>query len=134
MANTPLYSDSAKRFGRADFKPTPSASASKRSAIALRPCYFTQKAHVLGAGSRAHASRCSRFSSVKDHIMALKKFGEGQSVSIVRSGSFSAPAGVYRIVRVLPLGDGPQQYRVRNASESFDRVIDEARLEAVRYD
>jgi hypothetical protein len=66
--------------------------------------------------------------------MALKKFGVGDSVSIVRSGSFSAPAGVYRIVGVLPRGDGPQQYRVRSASESFDRVIDEVRLEAMRYD
>jgi hypothetical protein len=66
--------------------------------------------------------------------MAQAKFGAGQRVSIVRSGSFSAPSGVYRIVSVLPLERGPQQYRVRSDSETFDRIMDEVRLEAVRHD
>jgi hypothetical protein len=67
-------------------------------------------------------------------FMAQTKFGAGERVSVVRSGAFSAPSGAYRIVAVLPRESGPQQYRVRNDGETFDRVLDEARLEAVRHD
>jgi hypothetical protein len=66
--------------------------------------------------------------------MARTKFGAGQRVAVLRSGGFSAPSGVYRIVTALPLESGPQQYRVRNESESFDRVMDEVRLEALDHD
>lgn len=66
--------------------------------------------------------------------MAHTKFGAGQRVSITRSGAFSAPGGSYRIVRALPREAGPQQYRVKNETETFDRVLDESRLEAVGYD
>jgi len=65
--------------------------------------------------------------------MARTKFGAGQRVSIMRSGAFSAPEGVYRIVTALPLEGGAQRYRVRNDGEAFDRVLDESRLE-VRHD
>lgn len=65
--------------------------------------------------------------------MAQSKFGEGQRVSVVRSGSFAAPSGGYRIVAVLPQDAGPRRYRVRHDGETFDRVLDEARLEA-RHD
>lgn len=66
--------------------------------------------------------------------MAEARFGAGQRVSVVRNGAFSAPTGSYRIVSVLPRGGGPQQYRIRSDGETFDRVLDEARLEAVRYE
>ncbi len=66
--------------------------------------------------------------------MAQSKFGAGQRVSVVRSGVFSAPSGAYRIVSVLPTEGGPQQYRVRNETEPFDRILDEARLVAASYD
>ncbi len=67
--------------------------------------------------------------------MSQAKFGEGERVSVTRSGAFSAAAGTYRIVSVLPAAErGPQQYRVRNEGENFDRVLDEARLEAVSHD
>lgn len=66
--------------------------------------------------------------------MAQTKFGAGQRVSVVRSNSFSAPSGVYRVVTALPLEGKPQQYRVRSEGESFDRVLDEARLQAVQHD
>jgi hypothetical protein len=52
----------------------------------------------------------------------------------MRSGGFSVPSGMYKVVRALPLEAGPQQYRIRNDGETFDRVVDEARLEAVRYE
>jgi hypothetical protein len=66
--------------------------------------------------------------------MALTKFDAGQRVTIVRSGAFSAPSGSYRVVVALPREAGPQQYRVRNDTEMFDRIMDEARLEAIRHD
>lgn len=62
--------------------------------------------------------------------MAPTKFGAGQRVAVMRSNV----AGVYRIVSVLPRDSGPQQYRVRNDGETFDRIIDEGRLEAANYD
>jgi hypothetical protein len=37
-------------------------------------------------------------------------------------------------VAALPLERGAQQYRVRNDGESFDRVLDESRLEAASTD
>lgn len=66
--------------------------------------------------------------------MAQPKFGAGQRVSIVRSGAFSAPSGHYRVVQPLPRDRGPQQYRVRNEAENFDRVMDEVRLEAASHE
>jgi len=66
--------------------------------------------------------------------MAHTKFGAGERVAVIRSGSFSAPSGAYRVITALPLERGPQQYRVRNEGETFDRVLDEARLEAMRND
>lgn len=66
--------------------------------------------------------------------MTRTKFGAGQRVSILRSGAFSAPTGSYRIVSALPLERGPQQYRVKNETENFDRVLDESRLEAVGHE
>lgn len=66
--------------------------------------------------------------------MAQTKFSAGQRVSIVRSGAFSAPSGAYRIVQPLPHERGAQQYRVRNDAEAYDRILDEARLEAITYE
>ena len=66
--------------------------------------------------------------------MAHTKFGAGERVAVVRSGGFAAPTGTYRVVTALPRDSGPQQYRVRNENETFDRVMDEIRLEAVSRD
>ena len=66
--------------------------------------------------------------------MAHTKFGAGQRVTIVSSGAFSAPSGSYRVIRALPRESGPQQYRVKNDVEMFDRILDEARLAAVAHD
>lgn len=60
--------------------------------------------------------------------MTRTKFGAGERVAVTGTGLFSAPAGAYRIVTALPLEGGAQRYRVRNESESFDRVMDEVRL------
>lgn len=62
--------------------------------------------------------------------MAQLKYGAGQRVSVLRGAGFAVPPGSYRVVGALPRGDGPQQYRIRNDNEMFDRIVDEARLEA----
>lgn len=66
--------------------------------------------------------------------MAQTKFSVGQRVSVVRSGAFSAPSGAYRVLQPLPNERGAQQYRVRNDAEAYDRILDEARLEAISYE
>jgi len=65
--------------------------------------------------------------------MAQTKFSAGQRVLAARGG-VGAPAGHFQIVSVLPRGAGAQQYRVRGETESFERVIDEVRLEAAAHD
>ncbi len=67
--------------------------------------------------------------------MAQTRFRAGQRVQVTRGNSYGGPSGFCSIVTVLPRDDaGPQQYRVHGDGESFDRIIDEARLEAVTYD
>lgn len=62
-----------------------------------------------------------------------QKFSAGQRVSVMRGGGFGAPPGVFRIVSAMPREDnGPQSYRVRSDGENFDRIVEEARLEAAR--
>ncbi|MBL8546288.1 MAG: hypothetical protein JNL81_07475 [Hyphomonadaceae bacterium] len=65
--------------------------------------------------------------------MAQTKFSAGERVSITRAVGFSAISSTCRVVAPLPRDAGPQQYRVRSEAESFDRIIDEARLEAVMH-
>ena len=67
--------------------------------------------------------------------MAATRFRAGQRVQVLRGGgNVGGPSGFCAIVAPLPKEAGPQQYRVRGDGESFDRIIDEARLEAVAYD
>lgn len=66
--------------------------------------------------------------------MAPTKFSAGQRVSAARSSVVGAPAGSLSIVMALPRDSGPQRYRVRADGETFERVVDEARLEAVSYE
>ena len=63
--------------------------------------------------------------------MAQTKFSAGQRVSATRIGPVGAPNGVFRVVSVMPREGAHQQYRVRSEGENFDRIMDEARLEAV---
>jgi len=66
--------------------------------------------------------------------MAQTKFSAGDRVAVTRSVGFSAPSGLYSVVVPLPRESGPQQYRVRSDGETFDRIVDEVRLEPARYD
>ena len=65
--------------------------------------------------------------------MAQTKFSAGQRVLAARGG-VGAPAGNVSVVMALPKEAGPQQYRVRADGETFERVVEEGRLEAVSYD
>lgn len=66
--------------------------------------------------------------------MAQTKFSAGERVAITRAVGFSVRDGACRIVAALPRDAGPQQYRIRSEGESFDRIIDEARLEAAAHE
>ncbi len=66
--------------------------------------------------------------------MSQTRFRAGQRVQVTRANGYGGPTGICSIVTVLPRDAGPQQYRVHGDGESFDRIIDETRLEAVSYD
>lgn len=66
--------------------------------------------------------------------MALTKFSAGERAFVARGGNFGVPMGAVQIVNVLPRDAGPQRYRVRADGESFERVIDEARLEVPAHE
>ena len=66
--------------------------------------------------------------------MAQPRFRVGQRVHITRGNAFGGPTGFCSIVAALPREVGPQQYRVRSDGEQYDRIVEEARLEAVTYD
>jgi len=66
--------------------------------------------------------------------MAQTKFSAGERVAITRAVGFSVRDSACRVVSALPRDNGPQQYRIRSEGESFDRIIDEVRLEAKSYE
>ena len=61
--------------------------------------------------------------------MTEHKFSAGDRVSVLpdRYDSNVRP-GVYTIVRTMPVTNQGCQYRVKNALDSHERVLDEARL------
>jgi hypothetical protein len=62
--------------------------------------------------------------------VASFKFKAGQRVLIVGSKPLSAPRGRYRIIGALPNVEGQARYRVKGEIEQYERVVDEAELEA----
>jgi len=63
--------------------------------------------------------------------MTTAKFSAGERVSVTKLNAIAAPTGIYEVISALPRDAGPQRYRVRNPSENFDRIMDEARLQAL---
>lgn len=59
------------------------------------------------------------------------KYKVGQAVDL-RPGRWSLPASgrEYKIVRVLPVEAGERMYRVKSASEAFERIAKESELTA----
>ncbi len=58
----------------------------------------------------------------------VHKFRIGQSVDLIPSTFRSAASGHYEIVSLRPAEGGNPQYRVRNKSESHERVVGESDL------
>ena len=57
------------------------------------------------------------------------RFSPGARVTVKPKGRQTAPGGAYIIIRALPESPGPVQYRIKNESEPFERIIDESRIE-----
>lgn len=70
----------------------------------------------------------------KIDFMAPTKFSAGERVSVSRGASFGVPTGAVEVLKALPRDAGPQRYRIRASGENFERVIDEARLEAIAHE
>jgi hypothetical protein len=58
----------------------------------------------------------------------VHKFRIGQSVDLIPSTFRSAASGHYEIISLRPAEGGNPQYRVRNKSESHERVVAESDL------
>lgn len=63
--------------------------------------------------------------------MTSHKFVAGDRVAF-QPGRFdgNVRAGIYTVVRVLPVTSAGCQYRVKSALDSHERVLDEAQLRA----
>jgi hypothetical protein len=63
--------------------------------------------------------------------MPKHKFAAG-AVVVIRADPLLTDLrpGLYKILQALPSTDSGLQYRVQNAADPYDRVIDEARLSA----
>lgn len=63
--------------------------------------------------------------------MATHKYTAGDRVSLLpdRHNNNLRP-GIYTIVKALPLTSSGLQYRVKNALDNHERVLDEAQLRA----
>lgn len=58
------------------------------------------------------------------------KFRVGESVYFTASNvSRPAASGIYEIIRLLPTDGDDCQYRIKNATEAFERVARESQLQ-----
>ena len=65
----------------------------------------------------------------KGHVMAKHKFRAGQKVTLIASfPNRSAVGGGYVVTRQLPERDGEFEYRIKNLSDSHERVAPRANL------
>jgi hypothetical protein len=66
------------------------------------------------------------------NAMNLHKFKVGQTVNYTPgfSGSVNADA-VFKITQLMPAADDEFQYRIRAASEPYERVVRESQLDRV---
>ena len=61
--------------------------------------------------------------------MANHKFKIGQTVEYLPDKiQIRPPAGSFRIVRLLPALGQDNQYRIKNASEAYERIAQESQL------
>ena len=61
--------------------------------------------------------------------MATHKFKLGQSVEYLPDKlQVRPPSGTYKITRLLPAAGSDHQYRIKNASEPYERIARESQL------
>jgi hypothetical protein len=87
---------------------------------------------------RIKASCSTRLLTVSQFLigafnMLIPTFCAGQRVAVVHARPPFAPGGTYKIIRAQPAEGGPIRYCIKSDSEAFERIVDEARLEAVNY-
>ena len=59
----------------------------------------------------------------------LHRYHVGQSVYFTPRFTASSSRGTYKVVRLLPVeNDNSNRYRIKSASEAFDRIADESQL------
>ena len=69
-------------------------------------------------------------SRVHTESMAEHKFKLGESVYLSPSPYFrAAPSGLYEVVRHLPEEAGECWYRIKSASEGYERAVKESQLQ-----
>ena len=63
--------------------------------------------------------------------MAAHRYAVGQTVYLMPGpyNRSSAPAGSYRITRLLPEEQGDQQYRIKSIRDAHERVAKESQLD-----
>ena len=73
--------------------------------------------------------RCFFGASGPQMLMSRHKFKVGQTVDF-RPGRLGVPAllGEYKIIKLLPLEGSDLMYRIKSASERFERVAREKEL------
>ena len=84
---------------------------------------------------RSRARRAIEPTGVEFRRSALKehKFQIGQAVYFTsRPIGHMAADGTYRIVKLLPSDGDDYQYRIKSASEAFERVAKESQLDRFR--
>ena len=64
--------------------------------------------------------------------MSHHKFKIGQSVHYASAKlQATPPAGGFKVTRLLPSSGSDQQYRIKNASEPYERIAQESQLTMV---
>lgn len=60
--------------------------------------------------------------------MAAHKFKVGQRVGLLPGHMRMPGSGEYKILTLLPPTEGENQYRIKGASELFERVVKESHI------
>jgi hypothetical protein len=61
--------------------------------------------------------------------VATHRYGVGQQVRLEPKFGFQSAFGDYEIIGVLPVeNDASRRYRIKSASENFERIAEEPRL------
>ena len=63
--------------------------------------------------------------------LATHRYAVGDTVHFTpaRSDRSSAPAGSYRIIRLMPEDQGDQQYRIKSENDTHERTAGEGQLD-----